>query len=150
DRELYGYANSNFRGRMEKMKATEEQLLKEIERLKEQMILSIQELVQIKRVVGPKKEDAPYEEGHKAALLNALEWAENLRFKTVNLDNQVGYAVYGDASDEDYIASVGHLDVVPEGDGCKYPPYSAKIEDGTMYGRGVLDNKGPIMTTLFA
>src|SRR5699024_1880299 len=149
-RELYGYSHSTCRGRMEKMKTTEEQLLKEIDRLKEQMILSIQELVQIKSVAGPKKEDAPYGEGPKAALLHTLKLAENLGFKTVNLDNQVGYAVYGDASDEDYIASVGHLDVVPEGDGWKYPPYSAKIEDGTMYGRGVLDNKGPIMTILFA
>src|SRR5699024_619720 len=131
-------------------KTTEEQLLKEIDRQKEQMILSIQELVQIKSVVGPKKEDAPYGEGTKAALLHTLKLAENQGFNTVNLDNQVGYDVYGDASDEDYIASVGHLDVVPEGDGWKYPPYSAKIEDGTMYGRGVLDNKGPIMTTLFA
>ena len=135
---------------MEKMKTTEEQLLNEVKQLTDQMIESIQEIVKIKSVAGPAKEDAPYGEGPKTALLHTLEMAENLGFKTVNLDNQVGYVVYGDASDEDYIASIGHLDVVPEGDGWKYPPYSAKIEDGTMYGRGVLDNKGPIMSTLFA
>lgn len=39
---------------------------------------------------------------------------------------------------------------MPEGDGWRFPPYSAKIEDGTIYGRGVLDNKGPVMSTLFA
>src|SRR5699024_6830421 len=149
-RELYGYSNSTFRGRMEKLKTTEEQLLKEINRQKEQMILSIQELVQIKSVVGPKKEDAPYDEGHKADLLHTLQLSENLGFKTINIDIHVEYVDYHYASDEYYIASVVHLDVVPEGDGWKYPPYSAKIEDGTMYGRGVLDNKGPIMTTLFA
>lgn len=135
---------------MEKMKTTEEHLLKEIDQLKEQMIENIQEVVKIKSVAGPAKEDAPYGEGPKKALLHTLKIAEALGFQTVNLDNQIGYVVYGDASDEDYIASVGHLDVVPEGDGWKYPPYSAKIEEGTMYGRGVLDNKGPIMTTLFA
>lgn len=132
------------------MKTTEEQLLNEVKQLTDQMIESIQEIVKIKSVAGPAKKDAPYGEGSKTALLHTLEIAENLGFKTVNLDNQVGYVVYGDSSDEDYIASVGHLDVVPEGDGWKYPPYSAKIEDGTMYGRGVLDNKGPIMSTLFA
>ena len=132
------------------MKTTEEQLLNEVKQLTDQMIESIQEIVKIKSVADPAKEDTPYGEGPKTALLHTLEMAENLGFKTVNLDNQVGYVVYGDASDEDYIASVGHLDVVPEGDGWKYPPYSAKIEDGTMYGRGVLDNKGPIMSTLFA
>ena len=132
------------------MTLIEEQLLKEIDQLKDQMIHSIQEVVKVKSVAGEPKEDAPYGEGPKAALMRALDIAENLGFKTVNLDNQIGYAVYGDPADEDYIASVGHMDVVPEGDGWSFPPYSAQIEDGTMYGRGVLDNKGPIMTTLFA
>lgn len=135
---------------MGKVKATEEQLLKEINQLTDQMIKSIQDVVQIKSVAGPATEDAAYGEAPKATLLHTLKMAESLGFKTVNLDNQIGYAVYGDESDEDYVASVGHLDVVPEGDGWRFPPYSAKIEDGTMYGRGVLDNKGPIMSTLFA
>ena len=135
---------------MEKMTLIEEQLLKEINQLKDQMIHSIQEVVKVKSVAGQPKEDAPYGEGPKSALMRALDIAENLGFKTVNLDNQIGYAIYGDPADEDYIASVGHMDVVPEGDGWSFPPYSAQIEDGTMYGRGVLDNKGPIMTTLFA
>lgn len=132
------------------MTLIEEQLLKEINQLKDQMVHSIQEVVKVKSVAGQPKEDAPYGEGPKSALMRALDIAENLGFKTVNLDNQIGYAVYGDPADEDYIASVGHMDVVPEGDGWNFPPYSAQIEDGTMYGRGVLDNKGPIMTTLFA
>lgn len=135
---------------MGKVKATEEQLLKEINQLTDQMIKSIQDVVQIKSVAGPATEDAAYGEAPKAALLHTLEMAESLGFKTVNLDNQIGYVVYGDESDEDYVASVGHLDVVPEGDGWRFPPYSAEIEDGTMYGRGVLDNKGPVMSTLFA
>lgn len=135
---------------MGKVKATEEQLLKEINQLTDQMIKSIQDIVQIKSVAGQATKDAAYGEGPKATLLHTLKMAESLGFKTVNLDNQIGYAVYGDESDEDYVASVGHLDVVPEGDGWRFPPYSAKIEDGTMYGRGVLDNKGPIMSTLFA
>src|SRR5699024_12833434 len=130
-------------GRKEKMTLIEEQLLKEIDQLKDQMIHSIQEVVKVKSVAGEPKEDAPYGEGPKAALMRALDIAENLGFKTVNLDNQIGYAIYGDPADEDYIASVGHMDVVPEGDGWSFPPYSAQIEDGTMYGRGVLDNKGP-------
>src|SRR5699024_2302917 len=135
---------------MEKMTLIEEQLLKEIDQLKDQMIHDIQEVVKVKSVAGQPKEGAPYGEGPKAALMRALEIAETLGFETVNLDDQIGYAVYGDSADEDYIASVGHMDVVPEGDGWNFPPYSAQIEDGTMYGRGVLDNKGPIMTTLFA
>lgn len=132
------------------MTLIEEKLLKEIDLLKDQMIHGIQEVVKVKSVAGHPKEGAPYGKGPKAALMRALKIAETLGFETVNLDDQIGYAVYGDPTDEDYIASVGHMDVVPEGDGWNFPPYSAQIEDGTMYGRGVLDNKGPIMTTLFA
>jgi len=132
------------------MTSIEDELIKEINNLESQMIESIQEVVNIKSVAGLPKEDAPYGEGPKAALIHTLEVAQDLGFKTVNLDNQVGYGVYGDDTDEDYIASVGHLDVVPEGKGWKFPPYGGEIVDGTMYGRGVLDNKGPIFTTLFA
>jgi succinyl-diaminopimelate desuccinylase len=39
---------------------------------------------------------------------------------------------------------VGHLDVVPEGkpENWTYPPYSGKIKDGLVYGRGSSDMKG--------
>ena len=40
----------------------------------------------------------------------------------------------------------GHFDVVPAGDAAqwKYPPFSAKIENGRLYGRGSADMKGGI------
>jgi len=39
---------------------------------------------------------------------------------------------------------VGHLDVVPEGEpeAWTYPPYSGKLSDGNIYGRGSNDMKG--------
>ena len=132
------------------MTAVEKKILEEVNQLQDKMIENIQKIVQVNSVAGTPELDAPYGIGPKNALLTALEIAENLGFETVNFANKIGYAVYGDNSDEDYIASVGHLDVVPEGDGWKFPPFSAHIEEGVMYGRGVLDNKGPLFTTLFA
>lgn len=40
----------------------------------------------------------------------------------------------------------GHLDVVPSGEDTqwKYPPFSAKVEDGKLYGRGACDMKGGV------
>ena len=37
------------------------------------------------------------------------------------------------------------LDVVPVGAGWKQPPFSGYVEDGVIYSRGILDNKGPIL-----
>lgn len=46
----------------------------------------------------------------------------------------------------------GHIDVVPEGDHQQWEdePYSGKIEDGKMYGRGVTDMKGGNVALLLA
>jgi len=46
----------------------------------------------------------------------------------------------------------GHIDVVPEGpdDMWTYPPYSATIRDGWMYGRGAHDMKAGVAAMIFA
>ncbi|XP_041801852.1 N-fatty-acyl-amino acid synthase/hydrolase PM20D1.2 [Chelmon rostratus] len=47
---------------------------------------------------------------------------------------------------------LAHIDVVPasESDGWEAPPFSAKEIDGFIYGRGTLDDKGPLMGILQA
>ena len=118
-----------------------------IDEYKEELLKSIIEVVNIPSVKGEPKVDAPFGGNAKDALIKALEIAENLGFETKNLDNYIGYAQYGEG--EDYIGILGHVDVVPVGEGWKFPPFSGHIEDGKMYGRGVLDNKGPIIAALY-
>ena len=48
------------------------------------------------------------------------------------------------------IGLYGHLDVVPPGDGWYYPPFSCTEKDGFLIGRGVWDNKGPALCSLYA
>ena len=73
---------------------------------------------------------------------------------------------YGFASenDEDYTVSVllpgsegncelgilGHIDVVPKGEGWQHDPFQAVEKDGWLIGRGASDNKGPVMMALHA
>ncbi|KAM9751954.1 N-fatty-acyl-amino acid synthase/hydrolase PM20D1.2-like [Menidia menidia] len=47
---------------------------------------------------------------------------------------------------------LAHIDVVPatESDGWEAPPFSAKEIDGFIYGRGTIDDKGPLMGILQA
>lgn len=44
----------------------------------------------------------------------------------------------------------GHLDTVPAGDGWSTPPFEPVITNGRMYGRGTMDNKGPLAAVAFA
>ncbi len=47
---------------------------------------------------------------------------------------------------------LAHYDVVPEGDEVewKYPPFSGTVAEEKLWGRGTLDNKGPLITILQA
>jgi len=45
---------------------------------------------------------------------------------------------------------IAHLDVVPEGEGWGYPPFEATVKDGKVYGRGTVDDKGPLASALLA
>ena len=55
-------------------------------------------------------------------------------------------------AEKPFLVFAGHTDVVPTGDKNKWthPPYSAKIIDGTMYGRGTADMKGSIACFMVA
>lgn len=119
----------------------------QIDNLKENLINDIIDIVKIPSVEGEPVEGFPFGENVGRALEKALEISQKLGFKTKNIDGYMGYAEYGEG--EDYVAVVGHLDVVPEGSGWKYEPYGGEIANDKIYGRGVLDNKGPTMCALY-
>ena len=113
-------------------------------------IKDIQKIVKIKTVKEESTDGAPFGLGLKKGLEETLNIAKNLGFKTTNLDSYIGYAEFGEG--EDYIGILGHIDVVPEGDHSKWsvPPYSGEIIGKDMVSRGVLDNKGPIISALYS
>ena len=126
----------------------EDKILQKIDDISEQMIEGIISIAKINSVASEPTENAPFGIGVKSALETTLSLAQSLGFKTTNVDNHMGYASYGES--EDYICAVGHLDVVPAGEGWKHPPFSGYVENGKIYSRGILDNKGPILSCLFA
>ena len=126
----------------------ETEILTKIDEISKQMIDSIIDIVKIDSVEQPATTDAPFGTGVKEALVKTLNLADSLGFETTNIDNYIGYASYGKS--DDYICAIGHLDVVPVQTGWKQPPFSGYIENGTIYSRGILDNKGPILACLFA
>lgn len=118
-----------------------------IEENKEQFYQDLDQVMQIESVKGTPTKNAPFGKGPKAALEAVIGLAQKYGFKTAIVNDAVGYAQWGDA--EDYIGVVGHLDVVPAGDGWSFPPFKLSKQDERFYGRGILDNKGPILSCLF-
>ena len=43
-----------------------------------------------------------------------------------------------------------HLDVVPAGEGWQYPPFQGVLVNDRIYGRGAVDDKGPVVAVLYA
>lgn len=121
---------------------------KKVKSYEENMINDIKRLVSIKSVEEEPKEGMPFGEGPAKALNEALKIAEELGFKTKNLDNYCGYAEVGEG--EELIGILGHVDVVPEGDGWDNDPYTPVIKDGVIYARGANDDKGPVIASLYA
>lgn len=61
------------------------------------------------------------------------------------------YVVLGRyGSGEPVVHFNGHYDVVPPGEGWKYNPFEARVENGRVYGRGSVDMKGGIASILLA
>ncbi|ARU63047.1 hypothetical protein CBW65_20260 [Tumebacillus avium] len=78
--------------------------------------------------------DQPFGPGCAEALHYALQLGQELGFAVKNVDGYAGHIEMGEG--DEYIAVLGHLDVVPVGSGWTYPPFGAEIHDGKIYARG--------------
>ena len=113
----------------------------------EDMLQDLASLVKIDSQLGEEKPGMPFGEGPAQVLDQALMIADRMGFETKNLDNYCGYAQIG--SGKDIIALVAHLDVVPAGEGWDTDPFCMTEKDGMLYGRGVSDDKGGAVASLY-
>ncbi len=114
-----------------------------------EIITKLQGLIQIPSVhEETENTKEPFGKNTVKALEYTLKLGKELGFKTKNIDNYCGYIEFGEG--EKLIGVIGHLDVVPEGENWTYPPFDAKIVDNKIYGRGSIDDKGPVIASLYA
>jgi len=92
--------------------------------------------------------DMPFGKHAKEALEYILNLGNKLGFKTKNIDGYCGYIEFGEG--DKLIGIIGHLDVVASGDGWNTPPFEATIKNNKIFGRGAIDDKGPVIASLFA
>ena len=121
---------------------------KQIEAVMEPMARDISTLCQINSVEGEPQPGMPFGEGPARALEAALEMGERMGFRTENFDNYVGHIEMGEG--EELLGILGHVDVVPAGEGWDFDPWGGVIADGKIFGRGTLDDKGPLVACLYA
>ena len=137
-----------------------EKINERIDANKEEMISTLKELVAIPSVVSEPVNDMPFGEDVHKAFSYMLKKAEDEGFETCNIDNYGGHIDFGgQILDEDgdvvgiadeTMGIVGHLDVVPAGDGWDHEPFGGQEEGGKLYGRGSIDDKGPVIASFYA
>lgn len=106
----------------------------------------LKDMLAIDTVEGKPMPNAPFGEGNALCLEKTLQKASELGFSVKNGKGFYGYADFGEG---ELFGIAGHLDTVPIGDGWDFSPYG-ETSNGVLYGRGVLDDKGPILACLFA
>ncbi|MDE6676718.1 MAG: Sapep family Mn(2+)-dependent dipeptidase, partial [Clostridia bacterium] len=113
----------------------------------EQVVESICESVRFDSSRGDKKPNAPFGQGALDCLEHFLALAARMGFETHNYDGYVGEVIFGDGEEE--FAILAHLDVVPAGNGWTKDPFGGVVEDGRIWGRGTVDDKGPAICCLY-
>ena len=101
----------------------------------------IGELIAIKSV-SCEGEDLP-----EKALDYILGRASEMGFAVKKIGKVAGYIEYGEGNE--LAAILAHVDVVPAGTGWSVDPFELTENNGRLYGRGIVDDKGPAMTALY-
>ena len=128
-----------------------EEWINQLKEVQPMLFEGLRRMVAIPSIRGKEEPDAPFGRGPKQALEEVLKISAKLGFHTKNIDDKIGYAQYGDnRSDGAYYGIFGHVDVMPLGEGWNSPPLSLTLREGKLFGRGTLDNKGPILSNLYA
>ena len=116
------------------------------------MIQTVCELIKIPSVSDENKveEGMPFGKDCDKALKYALDLGNKMGFRTKNVDGYCGYIEFGEG--KELLGIIGHLDVVPadEADWTVTNPFEPKVVDGKIYGRGAIDDKGPVTAALYA
>lgn len=136
---------------------------------RDEMILALQEVIrcnseEAEAVQTKEGEVYPFGRGVQEAFEKTLALGKKLGFDTVDVDHYGGHIDFPGSGkpilDADgkvvghekprVMAIIGHLDVVPAGGNWDFDAYGGEVKDGYIYGRGTTDDKGPVISCLYA
>ena len=121
----------------------------EAEKRREDIISELQQLIAIPSVLS---EDTTPEAPFGKEVKQALEWflakGNERGYRVKNVADVAGHLEIGEG--EELLGILGHVDVVPVGDGWTKDPFGGIVENGKLYGRGAIDDKGPTIAAWMA
>ncbi len=126
------------------------QIRNNVTNIQGEMISALIELLKIPSVLDETHGSRPFGLEVDNALKKMLEICERIGFKTYyDPSGYYGYAEYGTGNE--MIGILGHIDVVSEGDAqnWQHSPYAGEIASGKIYGRGAIDDKGPLIAAVY-
>lgn len=121
---------------------------KQVESHLDEILEHLKTLVSYNSVMGKLEPGYPFGRVPAECLNKALEICDSYGFKTVNLDNYAGYAEMGEG--DQVIGILGHLDVVPAGEGWNTDPFNMEVIGNKAFGRGTTDDKGAVVASMIA
>lgn len=124
--------------------------LEEAKRYEEQFKEDLKQIVSIPSLRDDmtKEEHAPFGKACREALDKMMEIGQKAGFHVKDIDGYACVIEYGEQ--EESIGILAHLDIVPIGDGWTHDPLACEEVNGFIFGRGVLDDKGPLIAALTA
>ncbi len=127
---------------------TVNQLQEWLKEREDELLADFQTLLRFPSIEDEAAPNAPFGQANRDALDFMLEKSKETGMSAVDIEGYCGYAEFGEG--EKMVMSLGHLDVVPVSDDWKHEPFGAEIEDGYVYARGTVDDKGPTIASFFA
>ncbi len=128
-----------------------EKITEYIYSMKDEILQDLADLIAIPSVKGEPRAGAPFGEEPKNALLKMKEICEDEGIKTTVYGNAVLCADYLINNDAPELGILAHLDVVSaQGENWATDPFKLTEKDGVLFGRGVIDDKGPAVAALWA
>ena len=121
-----------------------------IESYQEDMIADLKRLVRIPSIFDPDTAGpgAPFGQGARDVLDEVIKISEELGFEAKDYDGYAASVRYGSSGRE--VGMLCHADVVPVDDNWLTDPFDPVIKDGRRYGRGTVDDKGPLIAAMYA
>ena len=115
---------------------------------RQELLEDLAGLIAIPSVSRAGADSLPYGKDCRHALGYAQSLAQRMGFTTTVYEDAV--LTVDNGSEPLSLAILAHLDVVPVGEGWDTDPYVLTEKDGYLYGRGVTDDKGPAIASLYA